>query len=177
VVKGGDAARERHCASQWEHQDHENGAVVRPSRRVLCLAAVCLTFAGCGGSDVSTGLDEDPEDPGGEMPTETPSFAADVNTLFVNRGCTAGNCHGGGAGDLSLTSTASTSYADLVGVASDAEPSFLRVEPGDAQNSYLVIKLEGRQSSGGRMPLGGAALSASEIATIRAWIEAGAAND
>lgn len=138
--------------------------------------AVCLLLNACGGSDVPTGLDDNPDDPGGP-PSEAPAFAADVNSIFVTRGCTAGSCHGGGAGGLTLSSTPATSYANLVGVSAMAEPTLLRVEAGDAQNSYLVIKLEGRQSSGGRMPLGGGALSTAEIAAIRAWIDAGAVND
>jgi len=148
---------------------------VRCSSKNTWTCVVCVLFAACGGSDVPTGPDDD-GDPG-DPPAETPAFATDVNAIFVTRGCTAGNCHGGGAGGLMLSSTAATSYANLVGVTSAAEPPLLRVKASDAQNSYLVIKLEGRQSSGARMPLGGGALTTAEIATIRAWIDAGAAND
>jgi len=108
---------------------------------------------------------------------QAPSFAEAVNPIFVSRGCTAGNCHGGGAGNMTLGATASTSYTSLVGVPAFAEPTLLRVKPGDAQASYLVIKLEGRQSSGARMPLGGAPLSAAEIKVIRDWIDLGAPNN
>ena len=136
--------------------------------------ASLVAVAACGGSDVPTGIEEET---GGENEIENPSFATDVSTIFTARGCTAGNCHGGGAGDLILSADPATNYANLVGVQANGEPSFQLVEAGDAQNSYLVIKLEGRQSSGGRMPLGRAPLSTAEIQTIRNWIDAGAPNN
>jgi len=53
----------------------------------------------------------------------------------------------------------------------------MRVLPNNATDSYLVIKLEGRQSAGGQMPLGGAPLSAADLASIKNWINAGAQNN
>jgi hypothetical protein len=64
-----------------------------------------------------------------------------------------------------------------VGVASTSEPGFLRVEPGDPDNSYVVIKLEGRQNVGARMPLGGAPMDGIDLENIRNWIAAGAQNN
>jgi hypothetical protein len=139
-------------------------------RRLYLSLSLLLVTAACGGSDVVTGPDGDP-------PPASPSFAQDVSTIFTAGGCTAGNCHGGGAGDLTLTSSAATNYATLVNVTSSSAPAFLRVEPNDATDSYLVMKLEGRQLSGGRMPLAGPALSSNQITTIRNWISAGALNN
>ena len=51
------------------------------------------------------------------------------------------------------------------------------MEPGDPDNSYLVIKNEGRQSVGSRMPLGGAAQDEIDQANIRNWIAQGALNN
>ena len=106
-----------------------------------------------------------------------PSFADEVTPIFISRGCTAANCHGGGAGNLTLTGTSSTSYANLVNVAASAEPTLLRVKPNDAQNSYLIMKLENRQASGARMPIGRPALNTTEIGIIRRWIDLGAPNN
>ena len=103
-----------------------------------------------------------------------PSFTSVVNEVFVRRGCTAGSCHGNGAGGLTLTATASTSYASLVGVPSSAAASILRVAPGSAADSYLVMKLEDNQLSGARMPIGGAPLNAADLKSIKDWINAGA---
>ena len=49
------------------------------------------------------------------------------------------------------------------------------VAPNDAENSYLIHKLEGRTSIlGERMPLGGPYLTNDEIAGISRWINMGA---
>jgi hypothetical protein len=82
-------------------------------------------------------------------------------------------------GVLNLTS-ASVSHANLVGVASIWTPTVQRVQAGNATNSFLIHKLEGVVPGGGavpgqRMPLGLQPLSPATIATIRQWIDAGAA--
>jgi mono/diheme cytochrome c family protein len=86
-------------------------------------------------------------------------------------------CHtGGGAqlpGSMNLTSTA-VSRAALVSVASVEVPSVMRVAPGNANNSYLVQKLEGTASVGDRMPRFGPFLDQSTINVIRQWIDNGA---
>lgn len=137
------------------------------------LCGLVLLAAACGGSDVPTGPDGGDDGSGGgdPPPPASPSFSQDVNPIFAAKGCTAGNCHGGGQGGLTLTASASSNYANLVNVAS-SDPSFLLVEPGDPQNSYLVIKVEGR--AGSRMPIGGSPLSDNQIQTLRNWISAGA---
>jgi hypothetical protein len=69
---------------------------------------------------------------------------------------------------------AANSYAMLVGVASGGVPALKRVAPGDADNSYIIHKLEGHQAVGARMPLGGPYLDAQTIGLIRQWITNGA---
>lgn len=137
--------------------------------RLLAVAAL-LSIAACGGSDV-TGV-ADSNNNGGSTPPAAPSFAGDVNSIFVAKGCTSGSCHGGGQGGMTLSGSASADYAAIVNVPATADPSFLRVKPDDAQNSYLVMKIEGR--AGSRMPKGGSPLSDLEITTIRNWIDSGA---
>ncbi len=152
-------------------------------RWFLTAFCLCLTLAACGGSDAATGPirpavagDDTPSPPG-------PSFAQEVNQIFELHGCTAALCHGSGAlsghagGDLTLTSSADENYANLYLVAAYGELEFLRVSPRDATNSYLVMKLEGRQLEGPRMPIGRAALSSTEIGLIRDWIDSGAPNN
>jgi hypothetical protein len=69
-----------------------------------------------------------------------------------------------------------SSYGSLVDVRATSEP-ILRVSPGDPDGSYLVIKLEGRQSVGDRMPQTGAALDSIDLTNIRNWIAQGALNN
>jgi mono/diheme cytochrome c family protein len=87
-------------------------------------------------------------------------------------------CHtGGGAmlpGSMNLT-TENASFASLVGVASVQVPALQRVAPNEADDSYLIRKLEGDPGIvGGRMPLFGPYLEQATIDAIRQWIDNGA---
>jgi len=116
-------------------------------------------------------------------PTPTPTLAATLDniqaSIFSPR-CATAACHDATtrSGDLSLEDGAS--YGELVGVEPDIEiareAGLLRVDPGDPENSFLLIKLEGPPpSQGSRMPQIGPPLDDAEIDLIRAWIESGAA--
>ena len=65
----------------------------------------------------------------------------------------------------------------LIGVPSTSEPGLNRVTPSDATNSYIVIKLEGRQTVGARMPLGRTPLDNVDLTNIKNWINNGAMNN
>ena len=152
-----------------------------PRRISAAIAAVAL-LAACGGGD-------SPSDPGGSgngnnngggstrQIKTNPSFAADIQEIFTRKGCTAMGCHGDGSAGLTLGSNASANHGALVGVPSTSEPDFNRVTPNEATDSYLVIKLEGRQSVGGQMPRGGAPLDNIDLTNIRNWINNGAPNN
>ena len=66
-----------------------------------------------------------------------------------------------------------------VGVASVGKPGAVRVVPSDAENSYLVHKLEGRSDIvGQRMPrTAGPFLTEGQVSIIRRWIDQGAQNN
>lgn len=138
---------------------------------VLC--AVAALLAGCGGGS-GDGLDSngrpigEGDDPSGPM---TASFSSIQSHVFTPM-CTA--CHSGSAAPRGLRLDATNSYAMLVNVPSGGVPSLMRVKPGEADNSYLVQKLEGHAAVGARMPLGGPYLDASAMALIRQWINNGA---
>jgi len=120
---------------------------------------------------------------GGDSPTDTgtppaiiedPSFSSDIQAIFTNN-CISSGCHNAGAaGGMVLLQ--GQAYANLVNVASTQEIGKTRVIPNDATNSYIVIKLEGRQTSGSRMPLG-STLHANHIQNIKNWINKGAKNN
>jgi len=67
-------------------------------------------------------------------------------------------------------------WSNIVDVASAEDPNLNRVQPGDPDNSYLVLKLEGSpRILGGQMPQDGPPfLSQAEIDAIRQWILDGA---
>jgi hypothetical protein len=97
---------------------------------------------------------------------------ASIQTNVFDRICIA--CHVGATAPVGLRLDAANSYTLLVGVASVQEPAFLRVQPSNPGNSYLIRKLEGTQTVGARMPLNGTPLSAADIQVIRQWITDGA---
>lgn len=86
-------------------------------------------------------------------------------------------CHAGANAPYGLRLDGANSYALLVGVASGEEPAFLRVEPNDPDNSYLIKKLEGTAGTGERMPAGLPPLPQADIDTIRQWVTNGAPPD
>ena len=71
------------------------------------------------------------------------------------------------------------SYQQLVGRASTGKPGATRVIPDDADNSYIVQKLEGSPDIvGERMPRGnGPFLTEGQMLVIRQWIKDGAPNN
>jgi hypothetical protein len=149
---------------------------MRPSP--VCALLFCA-LAACPGD--GTGLDEN-GNPIGENgpPADTVTLSGDVQPIFTAN-CAFSGCHAGNNPALGQNLSAGQAYASIVNVTSQEVPDLKRVLPSFPDSSYLVHKIEGTQGSvggsGGRMPLGGAALSADDIATIRAWITAGALNN
>jgi Bacterial Ig-like domain (group 2) len=107
-------------------------------------------------------------------------LAADVQPIF-SASCALSGCHGGATPQLGQNLTTGNAHGSIVNVASMEVPSLFRVTPFEPEQSYLVHKIRGTQASvggsGGQMPLGGGALPDAEINIIRAWIQAGAANN
>ncbi len=134
---------------------------------------------------VLAGCSDDPTSPPTRVPgsgppvigsTAAPTFSSDVQEVFERRGCTASSCHGAGAVfDLDLRR--GNAYGHLVRIRAFGDTTRIRVIPGDAENSYLIVKLENRQTAGRQMPLGGAPLSTTDLKTIRRWIQDGAVNN
>ncbi len=147
------------------------------ARSFLVLAAVVVVSA-CSSEDdpiAPPGNGGNGDGGGGRMVEDNPSFSGTIQEIFERRGCSASSCHGAArSGGLQLT--LGDAYDNLVNVQGVAEP-ILRVIPSDAEGSYLVIKLEGRQSVGSSMPLGGSSLDNIDLTNIKNWIDQGAANN
>jgi hypothetical protein len=102
-------------------------------------------------------------------------YAANIRAIVSANGCAG--CHPN-AGNLTV------SYAALVNVGAGEAPGIDYVTPNDPGHSYFYCKLNpadadcataGTTISGGRMPLGGPYLKASDLAVVKAWIAQGAA--
>lgn len=87
-------------------------------------------------------------------------------------GCHSATGNTGGITNLDL-SNADASFMSLVNVPSEQEANFVRVLPGQPDDSYLVQKLQGTASAGGVMPPSGM-LGGAEINAVRQWIMDGA---
>jgi hypothetical protein len=134
----------------------------------LVPALFALVSCGAGNGD---GLDEGGQPIPPSPPPGNDDFQEIQDTVFTPV-CTT--CHAGANAPRGLRLDAANSYALLVNVASVEVPALLRVNPGNPDQSYLVHKVEGTATVGGRMPLGGAPLPQDRIDLIRAWIAAGA---
>ena len=145
-------------------RNHARGLVLV----VLWLVGLTIACAGSG-----KGLDEfgSPLGEGGGGVLE-PTFSSIQANIFTPI-CT--QCHAGASAPLSFSLQAGFSYDQLVGVPSVEVPELSRVDPGQPDNSYVVMKIEGAPGiTGGRMPLGLSPLSAERIAAVRGWIADGA---
>jgi hypothetical protein len=115
-------------------------------------------------------------------PTPTPTLPATLAviqaSIFSPR-CALPLCHDSASRAGNLVLEPASSHADLVGIEPDVdtaeEAGLLRVDAGNPDNSFLLIKIEGPPpDQGGRMPLVGRFLNADEVDVIRAWIADGA---
>jgi hypothetical protein len=143
--------------------------------KLVFSAAVSVFLVSCGGGGGGSSYNSGGGGGGGGGGAGgTPLVAtfASIQANVFTPICVA--CHAGATAPLGLRLDSVNSYALLVGVPSAQEPSLQRVAPGDPNNSYLIRKLEGTASQGGRMPLNGTPLSQADINVIRQWITDGA---
>jgi hypothetical protein len=113
-------------------------------------------------------------------PPAPPPAAPTLTQLKSSAFTVCGGCHTGGGTSLpaSMDLTPANIYASIVGVTSVEKPALMRIKPGDPDNSYVVLKLEGAAGiSGARMPFGGPYLDQATIDQVRAWVTAGAQNN
>lgn len=146
------------------------------SRGVLWVAVAAAWLSACDGEDT----DKDPVETDPPVDTEAESDApievtyADVQAIF-DVSCATSGCHNG---TFEPDLRASASPASMVNVAAASAPGLDYVVPGDPDNSYLLHKINGTQTSvggsGARMPTAGCCLSDEEVGMISTWIYNGA---
>jgi len=134
-------------------------------KRFLSIPIVCSLFmlvfvsAGCG----------TPEDETSAGLGLKPAFSS-INEDLLQKGCAFSSCHGGTnpKEGFRLNGTADENYAALM-TFSTQNKTMKRVEPGNAEESYLYLKLTGTAKKGTAMPPAG--LHADDQ---RQWIDDGA---
>ncbi len=112
-----------------------------------------------------------------DAPPDT--FTSIQEAIFTGRGCSSGGCHSGSRPTGGMNLSAGNSFANTVGKPASSS-ALKRIEPGDANNSYLYRKVSAKTNpgsftiSGSPMPFNRPALSAAQLAALAAWIDAGA---
>jgi hypothetical protein len=142
------------------------------------IAAIALLLSGCkgsGGYSAGKTAGDPPKTAAGSKQTAVAKFSEDVQPILTKR-CAHPSCHGA-AKSAGLEMTSGVAYDNLVNVKSAEEPQFMRIKPGAPDSSYLVMKIEGKQQVGARMPLTGGYLDTNDIQMVRSWVEAGAKKD
>ena len=118
--------------------------------------------------------------PKGAKPPKGATFAKDIQKKIFDTTCATEFCHGATAASAGLDLSEGAAIANLVDVPAVAQGAkdahLLRVAPGDPDDSFLMLKIEGHlgANEGVPMPLVGGPLPAPAIDTIRRWIAAGA---
>lgn len=132
-----------------------------------------------------SGCDEKLSDIAGPSPNLQPTFSSIAQNIFAatdssgRTACTQCHTNQGRTPAANLNLLPEVAYAQLINVASIQKPGAIRVIPGDAENSYLVHKLDGRSDIvGQRMPrTAGPFLTEGQMLILRRWINQGAQNN
>ncbi len=122
-----------------------------------------------------------------KSPTEPPAASgggaaftfSQIQQEIFTPTCAKSGCHAAATASEGLVLDAGRSYGLLVGHPASEQGSLARVEPGNPERSYLILKLRGDPSiSGQRMPQDGPPfLTQAQIDGIAGWIRAGAPNN
>jgi len=141
----------------------------------LIASAVLVGVVSCGSGSGDYGQ---PPAGGGQTPLGPTLDSIQANVFSVN----CAGCHAGATPPQGLSlASADSSYTNLINVVSPRDPNpsnptYVRVRPGNPNDSFLIQKLEGTQTLGNPMPLplGTPPLPPATIDVIRQWIQNGA---
>lgn len=112
----------------------------------------------------------------GSQTAKTLSSFSEIQKEVFTPSCALSGCHAGSNLQANLNLIAGESYNNLVGKQSLLNPAFLRVKPGDSENSFLVKMLRNSGNGSSLMPPSGK-LSDAVIDSIVTWINNGALNN
>jgi hypothetical protein len=100
---------------------------------------------------------------------------AEIQQSIFTPTCALPTCHDAATHFEDLNLTDGVSASQLVGVPA-VEATMPRVDPGHPENSFLLVKVQGKPPTGQgeQMPLTGGPLTADQIELVRNWILQGA---
>ena len=141
-------------------------------RSALLLATILLVSTGCG-------TVKSPTEPPSDVGTGTALTFSQIQAQIFTPTCAKAGCHAASSAQAGLVLEAGQAYGSLVGRSSSQRSNLARVQPGDPDRSYLILKLRGDPSiTGLRMPQNGPPfLTSEQIEGIAAWIRSGAPNN
>ena len=149
------------------------------STMVRCLLLlIVMGLAACGDDSPTAPTPPGPTTPTTPTTPPTGTLAAtlsSIQTELFNPSCVVH--HGPSVAEAGLDISEGRSFENLVNVMS-AQVGLDLVEPGDAENSYLIHKLDGRAGIvGARMPPNGPFITDEALDIIKQWINDGAPNN
>lgn len=108
--------------------------------------------------------------PGRAQAPASEALEARVADLFENR-CAKSGCHVGPTPQMGMDLARGQYYASVVGEPSLERPELMRVNPGQPEISYLVMKIKAAEGIiGTQMPLVGDELSDQEVQLVVDWV-------
>ncbi len=132
----------------------------------MVVVALGLAATGCSGSGGGTGA---------LLAPGANARLIDVQAQVFSPRCALSGCHTGTGAQLGLNLSSGSTAATAVGVSSVEVPGLLRVDPYNATDSYLYMKITGDpRIEGDPMPQAGTPLNAADLALVRDWIDQGA---
>ncbi len=162
--------------TRFAHWENRFAGLMRNLIIIGLLWAIALPA--CAGDGVGLNTYGEPADTSDVVdPIVLGPTLASIQTNIFSAVC-AVKCHRPPTPKKDLNLTDGKAYEYLVNVPSVEIPTMMRVAPGNADNSYLVWKLEGRDGiRNKKMPLNDdpRPLSTEEIEAIKTWIDEGAA--
>ena len=148
----------------------------KKSAKILVVTGFIVTAIRCSGDGIGLNEFGDPVDSLSlnVVPVSLDSTLESIQENIFNAVC-AVKCHKMPRPKKNLNLEQGQAYGNLVNVQSKELPKMLRVKPGDAESSYIIWKLEGRNGIRYKqMPLNLPQIPEVQIEAIKAWINNGA---
>jgi len=134
-------------------------------RRLIPVVTLALIAVGCGGGNGTGGV------VGGQGSVTFLQVQASVFTP----NCAITGCHVGSGAPFGLDLSEGQAFGNIVGVPSSELPAFDRIDPFNAADSYLFMKVSGDpRILGDPMPALGVPLSSQKQSLLEDWITEGA---